>query len=167
LVRAGAQGIALKWPNDIWFQDRKLGGVLIELRAEAGGPAHVVIGVGINVSLSEQVRREIEASGTAAAAVTDACKAPPSRNLVAGAILDELLSMLVQFEREGFAAFRDAWTVLDALSGRPARVLLAETAISGTARGVDREGALLLDTGDGVQRFVSGEVSLRLIEGDT
>ena len=144
-----------------------LGGVLIELRAEASGPAHVVIGIGINVALPAAARREIEAGGVRVAAVADACPAAPSRNLVAGAILDELLSMLGQFEREGFAAFRDAWMALDALSGRPARVLLAETAISGTACGVDPEGALLLDTGDGVQRFVSGEASLRLPEGVT
>jgi BirA family transcriptional regulator, biotin operon repressor / biotin---[acetyl-CoA-carboxylase] ligase len=166
LVRAGARGVTLKWPNDIWLHDRKLGGVLIELRAEASGPAHVVIGVGVNVNLPAQARRDIEAGGVRVAAVADACAAVPSRNLVAGAILDELLSMLAQFEREGFAAFRDAWTALDALSGRPARVLLGDTAISGTARGVDQEGALLLDTGDRVQRFVSGEASLRVIEGD-
>ena len=49
LVRAGARGVALKWPNDIWFDDRKIGGVLIELRAEVSGPAHVVIGIGINL----------------------------------------------------------------------------------------------------------------------
>lgn len=167
LVRAGAQGVTLKWPNDIWFQDRKIGGVLVELRAEASGPAHVVIGVGLNVALSPAARREIEAGGVRVAAVADACAVAPSRNLVAGALLDELLSMLGQFEREGFAAFRDAWMALDALSGRPAQVLLADTAISGTARGVDQEGALLLDTGDRVQRFVSGEASLRVIEGDT
>jgi BirA family transcriptional regulator, biotin operon repressor / biotin---[acetyl-CoA-carboxylase] ligase len=167
LVRAGARGVTLKWPNDIWFQDRKIGGVLIELRAEASGPAHVVIGIGINVALPAAARREIEAGGVSVAAVADACVAAPSRNGVAGAILDELLSMLGQFEREGFAAFRDAWMALDALSGRPARVVLADTAISGTARGVDREGALLLDTGDQVQRFVSGEASLRLPEGVT
>jgi BirA family biotin operon repressor/biotin-[acetyl-CoA-carboxylase] ligase len=167
LARAGARGVTLKWPNDIWFQDRKIGGVLIELRAEASGPAHVVIGIGINVALPAAARREIEAGGVRVAAVADACAAAPSRNVVAGAILDELLSMLGQFEREGFAAFRDAWMALDALSGRPARVMLAETAISGTACGVDPEGALLLDTGDGVQRFVSGEASLRLPEGVT
>jgi BirA family biotin operon repressor/biotin-[acetyl-CoA-carboxylase] ligase len=84
---------------------------------------------------------------------------------VAGAILDELLRMLSQFEREGFAAFREAWSALDALSGRPARVLLADRAISGTARGVDHEGALLLDTGGRLQRFTSGEASLRALEG--
>jgi len=167
LARAGARGVTLKWPNDIWLRDCKLGGVLIELRAEASGPAHVVIGVGVNVDLPAAARREIEAGGVRVAAVTDACAAAPSRNLVAGAILDELLSMLGQFEREGFAAFRDAWTALDALSGRPVRVLLGRTAISGTARGVDQEGALLLDTGDRVQRFVSGEASLRVIEGDS
>ena len=167
LSRAGAIGVALKWPNDIWWQDRKIGGVLIELRAEAGGPAHVVIGVGINVALTAAARREIEAGGTRVASVADACAGAPSRNMVAGAILDELLSMLGRFEREGFAAFRDAWTALDALRGRPARVLLGESVVSGTARGVDSEGALLLETPDGVRRFVSGEASLRVIEGDT
>ena len=167
LVRAGAVGISLKWPNDIWFQDRKIGGVLIELRAEGGGPAHVVIGVGINVVLSAAARAKIEADGARVAAVADACAATPSRNLVAGAILDELLSMLGQFEREGFAAFRNDWMALDALCGRPAGVLLADAVVVGTARGVDEEGALLLETGDRVQRFVSGEASLRVIEGDT
>ena len=76
LTRAGAAGITLKWPNDIWFEDRKIGGVLIELRAEAGGPAHVVIGVGINVSLPAAARHEIEASGAYVAAVADACVNP-------------------------------------------------------------------------------------------
>jgi BirA family biotin operon repressor/biotin-[acetyl-CoA-carboxylase] ligase len=165
LARAGATGISLKWPNDIWFKDRKLGGVLIELRAEAGGPAHVVIGVGVNVSLPEEARRQIQASGAAVAAVTDACKQPPSRNLAAGAILDELLSMLLQYERFGFAAFRDAWTALDGLSGRAVKLLVGETAVHGIARGVDSDGALLLETGDRMQRFVSGEASLRLVHG--
>jgi BirA family biotin operon repressor/biotin-[acetyl-CoA-carboxylase] ligase len=167
LARAGALGVALKWPNDIWFQDRKIGGVLIELKAVAGGPAHVVIGIGLNVALPATARDALEAGGDRVAAVADACPAAPSRNRVAGAILDELLSMLGRFEREGFAVFRDTWTALDALNGRPARVLLGGTAVSGTARGVDPEGALLLDTGDRLQRFVSGEASLRLIEGDT
>jgi BirA family transcriptional regulator, biotin operon repressor / biotin---[acetyl-CoA-carboxylase] ligase len=165
LTRAGAAGITLKWPNDIWFEDRKLGGVLIELRAEAGGPAHVVIGIGANVSLPAQARHEIESSGVAAAAVADACRQPASRNTVAGAILDELLSMLLEYERFGFAAFRDAWTALDGLNGRAAQVLVGENAVSGVARGVDADGALLLDTKDGRMRFVSGEASLRLMHG--
>jgi BirA family biotin operon repressor/biotin-[acetyl-CoA-carboxylase] ligase len=173
LERAGAQGIALKWPNDIWFGDRKVGGILIELRAEAGGPAHVVIGVGINVSMPEASRLQIEAAeagsagpkGAPATAVGEACKDLPSRNMIAGAILDELLSMLLRYERFGFAAFRDAWTALDALNGRQAQVVIGGTTILGIARGVDLEGALLLETKDRMQRFVSGEASLRLTKG--
>jgi BirA family transcriptional regulator, biotin operon repressor / biotin---[acetyl-CoA-carboxylase] ligase len=165
LSRAGAEGISLKWPNDIWFNDRKLGGVLIELRGEAGGPAHVVIGVGVNIGMPEEARKELEASGVGVAAVADACRQPPSRNLAAGAILDELLSMLLQYERFGFAAFRDAWSALDGLNGRPAQVIVGQNSILGIARGVDADGALLLETPDRVQRFVSGEASLRLTDG--
>ena len=167
LARAGAAGVALKWPNDIVLRDRKLGGVLIELRAEASGPAHVVIGIGINLALSAESRAEIEASGVSVAAVADACDRAPARNLVAGAILDEVLSMLAHFEADGFAPFRGAWTSLDALAGRPAEIVIGDRTIAGTARGVDLEGALLLETDGRVQRFVSGEASLRLIEGVT
>ncbi len=162
LGRAGARDIRLKWPNDVWFNARKLGGVLLELRAEEGGLAHVVIGVGLNVSLPAAARREIEATGVRAAAAADACPQPVSRNVLAGALLDELLSMLGRFEREGFAPFRDAWIGLDALRDRRARVIAGESAISGTARGVDEDGALLLESGGRIQRLVSGEVSLRL-----
>ena len=167
LARAGAVGVALKWPNDIVLRDRKLGGILIELRAEASGPAHVVIGIGINVALSSASRAAIQASGVAVAAVADACKKAPSRNLVAGAILDEVLSMLAQFEADGFGSVHDAWTSLDALNGRSAQIVTGDRTIAGTARGVDIEGALLLETDGRVQRFVSGEASLRLIEGVT
>ena len=161
LQRSGAAGIELKWPNDIWFDDRKVGGILIEVRAEASGPAHVVIGVGLNVRLSAAMRTQIEASGVKAAAVADACSAPPSRNFIAGAIIDALLSMLADFERDGFSGFREAWTALDALRDRPAQVLMGEAVICGTARGVDAHGALQLERDGRVQEFVSGEVSLR------
>ena len=166
LARAGARGIGLKWPNDIWFDDRKLGGVLIELRVDAGGRAHVVIGVGLNASPSMGMRHLLEASGVSVSAVAEASSEKISRNRLAGLLLEELLSMLGQFEREGFAPFRDAWQALDVLRGRAAQVLVGDGAISGTALGVDADGALLLESGGRVHRFVSGEVSLRLTEGD-
>jgi BirA family biotin operon repressor/biotin-[acetyl-CoA-carboxylase] ligase len=166
LARAGAHGIALKWPNDIWYHDRKVGGVLVEIRAEAGGPAQVVIGVGLNLRLPAAARAEIEAGGARVAAVADACSTPPSRNRIAGTCLDELLSMLVQFERVGFAAFRDEWAALDALNGRPVYVQMGEKRAVGIARGADLDGALLLEVDGQLQRFVSGEASLRLIEGE-
>ena len=166
LVRAGAGGIALKWPNDIWYRDRKVGGILVEIRAEAGGPAHVVVGIGLNVRLPAAARAELEAGGARVAAVADACGVPPSRNRIAGTLLDELLSMLVQFEHAGFAALEDEWSALDALNGRLVQLSQGDKRAVGIARGVDVDGALLLEIDGRLQRFVSGEASLRLIEGE-
>jgi BirA family biotin operon repressor/biotin-[acetyl-CoA-carboxylase] ligase len=101
-----------------------------------------------------------------AAAISDACPEPVSRNVVAAALLEELLGMLDAFERDGFAVFRQEWAMLDALAGRQARVLAGDGSIEGTARGVDLDGALLLEVRGQLQRHVSGEVSLRLNEGD-
>jgi BirA family biotin operon repressor/biotin-[acetyl-CoA-carboxylase] ligase len=166
LDRAGARGVCLKWPNDVWLADRKIGGVLVELKAEAGGAAHVVIGIGLNLRLTSEARRAIEAGGARVAALQDACPAPLSRNTLAAALLEELLSMLGGFEAEGFAPFRSEWLALDALGGRAARVLAVQGGLTGIARGVDVDGALLLESGGRLHRFVSGEVSLRLSEGD-
>jgi BirA family transcriptional regulator, biotin operon repressor / biotin---[acetyl-CoA-carboxylase] ligase len=73
--------------------------------------------------------------------------------------------MLVQFERAGFAALRDEWTALDALNGRPVYLQMGDKKAAGIARGADTDGALLLEVDGQLQRFVSGEASLRLIEG--
>jgi BirA family biotin operon repressor/biotin-[acetyl-CoA-carboxylase] ligase len=171
LHRLGAKRVRLKWPNDIWLDDRKMGGVLVELRTEAGGPAHIVIGVGLNVSLSAEQRRTVEAgdvrnAGVRVAAVSDACPEKVSRNVLAATLLEELLSMLLEFERHGFAVFREEWLALDALAGRDARVLVGGGSVEGTARGVDRDGALLLEVAGQLGRHVSGDLSLRLNEGD-
>jgi BirA family biotin operon repressor/biotin-[acetyl-CoA-carboxylase] ligase len=167
LAGLGARGIRLKWPNDVWFEDRKLGGVLVETRS-GGGAAHVVVGIGLNLRLSEESRRQIDtlAGAPGLAALDAACPSPVSRNALAAALLSELLSMLPLFERCGFAAFRDEWRSLDALRGRPARVLLARAAVEGIARGVDEDGGLLLEHGGNVDKFIAGEASLRLIPGD-
>ncbi|HLZ99370.1 MAG TPA: hypothetical protein VKP66_15660, partial [Steroidobacteraceae bacterium] len=65
------------------------------------------------------------------------------------------------FERDGFSRFREAWTALDALRDRPAQVLMGEAVIRGTARGVDAHGALRLERDGRLEKYVSGEVSLR------
>jgi BirA family biotin operon repressor/biotin-[acetyl-CoA-carboxylase] ligase len=167
LQRHGARDIGLKWPNDIWFADRKIGGVLVEVKTEPRGGAHAVIGVGLNLSLSADVRQAIEAQGVRVAAVADASAQPVGRNLLAAALLDELLGMLEVFEGLGFAAFRDEWLALDALGGRAVRLLIGDGVVEGVSRGVDAEGALLIDSEGQSQRFVSGEASLRLGGGGT
>ncbi|MGA2397651.1 MAG: biotin--[acetyl-CoA-carboxylase] ligase [Steroidobacteraceae bacterium] len=159
----GARGILLKWPNDVWFEDRKIGGVLVETKS-CGGTAHVVVGVGLNLYLSEASKQRIASDGLAA--LDETCPSPIGRNALAAALLDQLLSMLPLFERHGFGAFRDEWRSLDALRGRPARVLLAQGAVEGIACGVDEDGGLLLEKGGHLDKFMSGEASLRLLAGE-
>ena len=141
--------------------------MLIEIRAEAGGPAHVVIGAGLNVCLP--------AGGTAPNSRRPAPRwrpwtrpaaAAPSRNLVAGALLDELLSMLSQYEMMGFAALREEWCALDALGGREVRLVRGSECTHRASRAASMTVARCCSrSGGATQRFVSGETSLRLSAG--
>jgi BirA family biotin operon repressor/biotin-[acetyl-CoA-carboxylase] ligase len=162
LKALGAQGVSLKWPNDLLLEDRKLGGVLIDLRAESGGPAHVVIGIGLNVALGEALLGRIAQAGLAATDLASAGLARGSRNRIAAALIGACVQGLAGFEREGFKSFMEEWRSADALRGRPVEVRGAEgTASRGLARGIDMHGALIVETAQGVRRFVSGDVSVR------
>lgn len=160
LERFDARDIRLKWPNDVLVGSRKLGGILCELRAEAGGPAHVVIGVGLNVRLSALARRAIAATGVQAADLSDA-QVSAARDAVVAALIDELILALEAFQCEGLLPFIQAWREADALYGAQAQVVLGEAQHRGIARGIDADGALLLETPAGVLRFISGEVTVR------
>ena len=160
LAGSGFDDVNLKWPNDILHGGGKLGGILCELRAEAAGPAYVVIGVGLNVDLPAGAAKAIGATGLPP--VSLAGMGPrPSRSRLAAALLGQLALALVEFEQAGFAPFHDEWRAADALLGRPVRLQHGERAVDGLARGIDADGALLFDAGNGVERVVSGEISLR------
>jgi BirA family biotin operon repressor/biotin-[acetyl-CoA-carboxylase] ligase len=153
----------LKWPNDVLVDDRKLGGVLIELRAESGGPACVVIGIGLNVALGAPLLAQIAETGVVPVDLVTAGLEQPSRNLVVGRIVSSCLHGLLEFERSGLRPFIDDWREADALRGRMVDVRGPSGNIAqGLARGVDLHGALLVETAnDGLQKFISGDVSIR------
>ncbi len=159
LRRAGLEG-GLKWPNDILVAGRKLGGILLELRAESAGPACVVIGVGLNATLGEPLRQRIATMGLPA---TDLASAGVtlSRNVVAAAIIDEVTQGLSRFEREALRPFIEEWRVADVLRGTQVDVQTTAGVARGLARGIDLHGALLVETPQGVRRFISGEVTVR------
>jgi BirA family biotin operon repressor/biotin-[acetyl-CoA-carboxylase] ligase len=159
----GVTGVALKWPNDLVVGNAKLGGILIELRAEAGGPAYVVIGLGLNVALGDAVLQQVAASGTQAADLVGLGIAQRDRNRLAAALISSLVTGLRQFQSEGFAAFAPEWRAADALAGRPVVISGDSGSVAGHARGIDSGGALCLETREGLQRFVTGEVSARAV----
>lgn len=163
LHRLGFHGLALKWPNDIVHGGRKLGGILIDLRGEAAGPAYVVVGVGINLRLPAAVKEALAAEGLEASDLAQ-IGSLPGRSLAVSALINELALALEEFGARGMSAFADEWRGADALANRPVRVLQGERTLEGLARGVDADGALLLDAGDGRQRILSGEVSVRPVQ---
>jgi BirA family biotin operon repressor/biotin-[acetyl-CoA-carboxylase] ligase len=166
LEGCGVAGVRLKWPNDLVADDRKLGGILCELRAEAAGPAYVVIGLGLNVALPEAVRTQIAAAGAATGGLPPTSlveRGPaPSRNRLAVALLEALTAMVDEFEARGFAPFHGEWSHADALAGRAVRVLAQRAERAGIARGIAPDGALLVEIDGRAERVTSGEVSLRI-----
>jgi BirA family biotin operon repressor/biotin-[acetyl-CoA-carboxylase] ligase len=163
LHRLGATAVQLKWPNDLVVGRRKLGGLLMQLRSEAGGPAYVVVGLGLNLDLPAAARAAID--GPEVTPVCDLREALggelPSRNLVAASLTSAMLEGLAQFAAQGFAPFAGAWQVLDSLRNAPVRVVQGSGTLEGIARGVDPDGALRVERAGRIERFVSGDVSLR------
>ena len=165
LRRLGIAGVGLKWPNDLVTTGGKLGGILIELKSEAGGPLHVVVGIGLNVALGEAITRDVAATGNRAVDLASLGVAP-DRNALIAALLESGVQGLATFAQSGFASFGDDYRDADVLAGQ--RVVVAGTrdsatgtVLSGTALGIDADGALLVQTPGGVERVLSGDVSVR------
>jgi BirA family biotin operon repressor/biotin-[acetyl-CoA-carboxylase] ligase len=159
LKTLGAGEIGLKWPNDVVWRGGKLAGILIEMQGDMLGPSAAVIGIGVNVSLADAVRGRIDQ------AVTDletACGRPLDRNTVLARLLGALHHALEVFARDGLAPFREEWQRHHVHQDKTVSLLLPDARREqGIARGIAEDGALLIETRAGLQRWHSGEVSLR------
>ena len=149
----------LKWPNDILWANQKIGGVLIEVVGEAGGPCSVVVGIGINVRGSDLSKRQIDQPWSD---LHSALRQDVSRNKLTASLLNCLVPLLQNYEHDGFAMFQKSWKKYDAFLDQEVVVHHgADGYIEGVARGISKSGELLLEV-DGCRRaFKSGEVSLR------
>jgi BirA family biotin operon repressor/biotin-[acetyl-CoA-carboxylase] ligase len=159
LSSLGISEVKLKWPNDLVWRERKLGGLLVETVGEPAGPWYVVVGVGLNLSLPEASARLIEQPWIDLKSVVGE---RIGRNRLAGRLLFHLLRGLEEFSRHGFAAFRQEWERHDLVRDRLVTVFCAGSATEGRACGVDHTGALLLSVAGQIVRVLSGDVSLRV-----
>ncbi|WCE29585.1 bifunctional biotin--[acetyl-CoA-carboxylase] ligase/biotin operon repressor BirA [Vibrio sp. SCSIO 43137] len=156
LEQQGISGVKLKWPNDLYINDRKLAGILVEMSGQAGGAAHLVIGMGLNVAMPENTAGidqpwvSLEEMGEV-----------PERNQLASALINAWKLALEEYEQRGMTGFVSRWNRLDNFLDRPVRLLLGPREISGIARGINEQGALLLETEQGIESFIGGEISLR------
>ncbi len=152
--------IGLKWPNDIYSQGKKLGGILVEVSGESDGPCSAVIGLGLNLWLPENQAQSISQPWTDLSKITG--QKSLSRNKLAGTLLNHLLPIIAGYEAVGINAYLDEWRGYDCLSGKFADLFIGQQHFSGLMRGIDNHGMLLVERPDGtVQTFASGEVSFR------
>jgi BirA family biotin operon repressor/biotin-[acetyl-CoA-carboxylase] ligase len=160
LIKAGVSGVGLKWPNDILWQGRKLGGILVEVSGEVHGRHAVIIGIGLNVYISPERGRIIDQAWVDLTQI--AGNAPPSRNHLIALTLNELLPMLRDFGQSGLPAVLDEWRAYHCLDGQAVTLHQGARRISGRVAGVTDRGLLVLDCGDeGRREFASGDVRLR------
>ncbi|WP_266170447.1 biotin--[acetyl-CoA-carboxylase] ligase [Dyella subtropica] len=160
LASLGIAEAGLKWPNDVLARSGKLAGILVELSGEYQGPCAAVIGVGLNLRLTDALR---EQAGQPTCDLASLVGTPPDRNQVAAALISALAEGLGQFEREGFAAFVDEYAQHDLLKGAPLRVHGAQGVLDGTGAGVDVRGALQVQAADGLHCIDSADVSVRRV----
>lgn len=161
LESSGIKDVALKWPNDVMSCYRKLAGILIELRGDALGPTFAVIGVGMNLKLSNNIKSNIDQSATDLFSVTG--KIPDRNKLMAG-LLTQLAMVLRKFENQGFKPFRHEWTHHHGFQNKPVTLHLPDGLIEkGVVQGVANDGSLLLQTLAGTRCFSSGKIKLRKV----
>lgn len=158
LDKLGIVNVGLKWPNDLHINEKKIGGILVELQGEAEGPVRVVIGLGVNVQLPLSIKQQIDQPVTDLA---DNTTELPLRNLICATLIKQLESKLGRFEAEGLSPFIEEWKQFDVYLGKQVSLSSAAGSVEGIYQGIGESGELLLQTPDGVLSFNAGEVSLR------
>jgi BirA family biotin operon repressor/biotin-[acetyl-CoA-carboxylase] ligase len=148
----------IKWPNDLLLAGRKAAGILTELDAEADRVRFAVVGIGVNLNARREdfppeLRRKATSLSLAEGAVID-------RAAFTARLLGAFDAAYDEFLRRGFARLRRRYEGYHALAGQGVSIEGGKR-IAGTVRGIDDDGALLVETGRGVERVVAGEVTLR------
>lgn len=162
LKQLGVNDVRLKWPNDIYINNKKLGGILLEMVGDPAGQCTVIIGIGINHCMPSQSGQAIDQDWTD---IDSEAQGTISRNTLAGNIINCCFDLLSDYQQKGFEHYQQEWQAIDAFKGRQATVSTANKSTKGILMGVDKYGALKmkLDNGE-IVSFIGGELSLRAID---
>lgn len=151
-------GLTVKWPNDLLLCERKLAGLLLEVRGDMEGPSYIVIGLGLNVHLPIQCATVIEQPWIALDHLF--INQARFRNLLVATILSQMTQALIDFGSSGLEPFLADWNGCDALYGKVVRLKIGNERIDGYYLGIDKDGGLRLVV-NGIESFYyGGEVSL-------
>lgn len=158
LAELGVADAKLKWPNDVYLKDKKLAGILLEVSGEYSGYCQVVIGIGLNIKLSDYDAVSINQPWAQLSEHLGGI----DRNSVAAAVINQLIKTIEQFDKQGFESFQDYWLSKDAFIDQEVNLVLPNNVCTGIAKGVNSKGQLLLQTATGLEVVNAGELSLRL-----
>ena len=159
LEELGVSGLSLKWPNDIYCHHKKMAGLLIECSGEISGGCKMVIGMGVNVFMSQFENVNIDQQWTDIFSHTQDWQ--HSRNHVAAMLINNAVVALTQFENNTFDDLVGSWSQWDIMKDKPVELHSAQSIQTGIARGIDKDGCLLLETSCGLEKISAGDVSLR------
>jgi len=153
--------VQLKWPNDIYLDGVKLAGILIDLQGQALEPSHSVIGIGLNLNMPSNAAKEIDQQWTDLQSHT---MVNINRDKLCAELINCLWKRLIQHSEEGLTSMIDEWHKHDIYLNKPVKLLTGERVTQGICRGIDGQGALLLEVNGKVKPIYGGEVSLRPAE---
>lgn len=161
LSDVGANGVELKWPNDLVLKNGKLGGILTELQSVKRGSESVtvIIGIGLNLDMQGQLAGVTAGIGQISD-LRQVMTELPGRFQIAAAIIEHLVHTLLKFDDDGFSSFSEQWKRFDWLAGKNIRVETPFGNIDGIASGIDEDGALVVQRDGARERVISGTVTL-------
>ncbi|MGJ8694561.1 MAG: bifunctional biotin--[acetyl-CoA-carboxylase] ligase/biotin operon repressor BirA [Thalassotalea sp.] len=150
--------VQLKWPNDVYLNNKKLAGILIDLEGQPLEACHCVIGIGINLAMPENSAKLVDQPWSDLSEITDVVV---DRNQIVASLSKHLNVRFLQQQRSGLSGMLDLWHQHDIYFNQPIKIITGSKQTFGICRGVDGQGALLMEI-DGVTSPVyGGEVSLR------
>jgi BirA family biotin operon repressor/biotin-[acetyl-CoA-carboxylase] ligase len=147
----------IKWPNDILIDGKKLAGILSECSVQSGRVLYAILGIGVNLNYPEALMpEEIRTRATSLMAVLDR---EVDRNLFAALLISRLERCYLDLLTGGFGRMAPRWEGFFKSNGRKVRVETADRTLHGIVRGIDPEGALLVEDDCGTtRRIVAGDV---------
>ncbi len=161
LNELGVDEIGLKWPNDIYWQAKKLAGILIEIGGESGGPCHAVIGLGLNCFISPKEGETINQAWVDLDTIWGG-NSYTLRNRLAALLLNHMVPVIAEFDKTNLTHYLSEWRGYDCMQGKAVDIYMGEQCYHGLVEGVDDQGMLLIKGDDNsVKSFASGEVSFR------
>lgn len=152
--------VGLKWPNDLLFEGRKLGGILIESRPLGETNFYFAIGFGLNVFMSDEELAEIPQPATS---LVQVAATEVDRNRVLMATIDNVIRSIREFDHSAAQELMAEFARFDSLHDRQIEVIAGDSRVRGINRGITSAGQLQLETEHGIEFHSAAEISLRSV----